>query len=185
MPTTPTQINDPVRAFASVLVPNAEPVTVHVETDTDSTALDCFGNVERRIERAGGGRRYGWAIWTHGNVMIEGEFHAVWIAPDGRLVDVTPHDIESEIVFVPDKRIQWETDAPRNRRRALRPGAAIDRAMKGLAEADAAREAYWASRREGIDYVRLPLHRANIRPNEQCRCGSGQTYEGCCRRLND
>jgi len=174
------------RAFArEVLELDTEPVNVPVETDPDSIALDCFGNVERRIERAGGGRRYGWTIWTHGNVMIEGEFHAVWIAPDGALLDVTPHDGEAEILFVPDKSIRWKTHAPRNRRRALRPGLGIERTLQRLAQQDDDREAYWASLRPGVDYVEPPLRRANFRPNEPCRCGSGHKYQECCQHIGE
>jgi SEC-C motif len=186
MPTTPKQIDETVLTFASeVLVPGAEPVIVRVETDPDSGALDCFGNVERRIERAGGGRRYGWAVWQHGTSMIEGEFHSVWIAPNGRFVDVTPHDGETEILFVPDSSIRWETHAPKNRRRALLGGPTVERTMQRLEQMDAEREAYYANPPPGVIFVEPPLHRARIGRNDKCPCNSDRKYKKCCERISE
>lgn len=182
-PSTPTTVDDTVRAFANeVLDIEAEPIILSVLVDSESEPLECFRNVERKIKLAGGSRRYGWVIWKHGASMIEGEFHSVWISPDGSLVDVTPHDDEQKIVFVPDKSIKWATEAPTNRRRALGTDEATIRKMKQLEARDAERKAYYADPPSYVRVVEKPLSRTIVGRNEPCRCGSGLKYKKCCSR---
>ena len=63
----------------------------------------CFINVLHRVRENGGSCLYGWVIWQS-PYFIEAEHHAVWKAPDGRVLDITPRvDGEKSVLFVPDK----------------------------------------------------------------------------------
>lgn len=46
----------------------------------------------------------GWAIWEFPKVMLEAEFHGVWQAPSGNLLDLMPreHLSPSSILFLRD-----------------------------------------------------------------------------------
>lgn len=184
-PTTPEAIDDTLRTFAAeALSPTEDPVFVPVETDADSLPLDCFSNVQRRIQRQGGGKRRGWVVWQHGDSMIEAEFHCVWVAPDGRLVDVTPHDGESLVVFVPDKTVR-ATAREQNRRRALRPDKEIEDKIKSIEAQYAQREALYRNPPPWVKIEEPPIFVARIGRNDECPCGSGRKYKKCCLRLND
>lgn len=46
---------------------------------------DCTGNVQSVIEIHGGTVQYGWQLWeTWRGVLLEGEFHAIWVDEHGR-----------------------------------------------------------------------------------------------------
>lgn len=62
------------------------------------------------VERYGGSVEYGWQLWElFPGVMIEAEFHAVWVAPRGDRQDVTPKEIPGvrEILFIPDPSLEY------------------------------------------------------------------------------
>ena len=183
-PTTPGAIDDTVRSFAGELTPNGKGVEVPVETGTDAIPLDCNSNVERRISQAGGGKRCGWAVWQHGDRMIEGEAHCVWVAPDGRLVDVSPQE-EKHIVFVPDRSVRFVTRAPQNRRKSLRSDTETLETIARIEEDYARREAFYANPPPGVIFAEPPLFVANVGRNELCRCKSGRKYKRCCLPLSD
>jgi hypothetical protein len=61
----------------------------------------CFNNVDRKVDETGGGRQCGWmfnerlvASIENGNYLIAVN-HAVWAAPDGKLIDITPFHAET------------------------------------------------------------------------------------------
>ena len=66
----------------------------------------CFENVPAIVERRGGSMQPGWKMREEAALFVQGDFHAVWRRPDGRLVDVTPRkDQLQEILFLPDSRM--------------------------------------------------------------------------------
>lgn len=66
-------------------------------------ANDCFVNVENKMKKDGGKVQYGWAIWYLPGILMEAEFHAVWLSPDGEYIDISPRQIQfDEIMFLPD-----------------------------------------------------------------------------------
>lgn len=73
-----------VREFCREISDGAEPVYLDTPAAQEGV-LDCFVNVEKRIAESGGSVQYGWRIWEWSNTMIEGEFHAVWVSPEGTL----------------------------------------------------------------------------------------------------
>lgn len=61
-------------------------------------ATNCFRNAERKVREAGGRVQYGWTFHHRLAEKLPGlplylyvTHHAVWHAPDGRLIDVTPY----------------------------------------------------------------------------------------------
>ena len=68
----------------------------------EAVMLDCFVNVSRYAERFGGSIQYGWLIWEWPTIMIEAEFHAVWVTPQGALKDITPNPFGmGQVLFLP------------------------------------------------------------------------------------
>lgn len=88
---TPLTIDVRVRTFCEQIRPSVEPQYVRIEPGSDDQPLDCFNNVRRRIEQAGGSIVLGWAIWEWPRVFVEAEHHAIWAPPDGTpWQDITP-----------------------------------------------------------------------------------------------
>tara|TARA_R110001592_G_scaffold88299_11_gene260083 strand:- start:10950 stop:11213 length:264 start_codon:yes stop_codon:yes gene_type:complete len=76
------EVNEYVLMLTKKLNTGFEPKRVSVQIEKDALPQSCFGNVERKIARDGGSILYGWAVWQS-SIICEGEFHAVWKAPDG------------------------------------------------------------------------------------------------------
>lgn len=109
LPKLPTDTPE-VRALCERLVPGAIPVILEVERPPWANVRDCTANVERALDHHGGSIRYGWQLWeTIPDVMLEAEFHAVWVDPSGALRDITPKDLPFEqSVFLPDPELVYE-----------------------------------------------------------------------------
>ena len=102
-PRVPEKITSPVKRLRNRIAPNEQLKYVKVLPEPDAEINESFSNLERKIERDGGGIQYGWAIWYLPGILMEAEFHAVWVSPRGELIDVSPHQIEfTEIMFLPD-----------------------------------------------------------------------------------
>ena len=102
-------------------MPDQTPVYLEVEPNIDAKHLDCFLNVERKIEKDGGIIQYGWRIWERPQIMLEAVFHAVWVSPQNRLVEITPNPINAQkILFLPDTTKVYEGKQINNIRYPLR-----------------------------------------------------------------
>ena len=100
-----------VRLLCERLVPRAIPVVLHVDAPPWADPNECTQNVASVIEIYGGSVEYGWQLWeTLPGVLLEGEFHAVWVDPKGRRLDVTPKEIAGLAcsVFLPDPALVYE-----------------------------------------------------------------------------
>lgn len=102
--TTLQRIDNVVKTFQRSIEGTKAPVFVPIRPRGDSIPNDCFENVARQVEECGGEVVHGWRIYIMPGLFLEAEFHAVWKAPDGRLVDVSlpPEEGTSRIVFFPD-----------------------------------------------------------------------------------
>lgn len=117
--TTPRGLTKTVRAFCGEVEFGKEPVYVAVDPQADAKENDCFVNVERKVKDAGGTCQYGWVIWEWEGVMLEAEFHAIWVSQDGKRLDVTPKaDHETRILFLPSD-MHWQRTPICNIRKAL------------------------------------------------------------------
>jgi hypothetical protein len=61
-------------------------------------ASNCFRNVERKVAESGGRAQFGWTFHHRLAEKMAGlplylyaTHHAVWVSPDGKLIDVTPY----------------------------------------------------------------------------------------------
>ncbi len=122
----PKILSKEVIDFCKKVSPNTEAVFLDVILDSDAKKLDCFENVKKYQHAHNGSIQYGWLIWEWPNVMIEGEFHAVWLSPNGKLVDVTPNEENfSRVLFLPDQSRSYEGAQVNNIRRSLKKSRVV------------------------------------------------------------
>ena len=111
-------IDKVVKTFQQSIRGTTPPVYVPIRPRADSIENDCFENVRRQMAEAGGDIVHGWRIYDCPGIFLEAEFHAVWKAPDGRLVDVSlpPEEGTERIVFFPDPTRTFEGEPVPSRR---------------------------------------------------------------------
>jgi hypothetical protein len=99
-----------LRKLCRRLVSNAELEIVPVEPASWAAQNECIPNVARMVEEHGGSSEYGWQLWEmFPAVLLEAEFHAVWIDEAGKRHDVTPKQIPiPAIAFVPDPAYPYQ-----------------------------------------------------------------------------
>ncbi|MCZ6837429.1 MAG: hypothetical protein O7G85_16760 [Planctomycetota bacterium] len=101
--TTPTQIDENVKAFCKTINPDVEPIYLPTRPEDWSRQGCCDQNVKRYIQDHGGKLVCGYRLWYYKNLYIEGERHAVWQSPHCEYRDVSfSVDGECSIVFIPD-----------------------------------------------------------------------------------
>jgi hypothetical protein len=98
--TTPSAISPSLLAFCREDL-GADPAFVPVFEDPDGIHGFCNLTVAAKVQHDGGSPLHGWTVWELPGALWTAEFHVVWKAPDGTLVDVTPKpDSETSILFV-------------------------------------------------------------------------------------
>jgi hypothetical protein len=110
-----TDPNEALKAFAATI--SSQPMgLVYHRPEPRANVLRCFANAEEKVRREGRGRvRYGWTfhdrVAVGKGVYLFATHHAVWHAPEGWLVDVTPfhedpkhhpHGWEGNVLFLID-----------------------------------------------------------------------------------
>lgn len=125
----PESITPSVSRFADTLVPGQEAVYIDCEPLTDRESLDCFPIVEDYVAIHGGRRELGWSIYFWPRVLLEAEFHAVWVDTHGIFHDIAPHQFPMKrILFVADPAATYGARHQiNNRMRALGPNPVIQR----------------------------------------------------------
>jgi hypothetical protein len=110
MPKAADISNKKVKDLCFMVVPNSTAVYLNVELSDDSVLNECYENVAKMIKKKGGSIQYGWQIWeTLSGVMIEAEFHAVWVDDEGVFHDITPKSLPvDKILFLPDHARRYE-----------------------------------------------------------------------------
>lgn len=121
MQKTPQSIDEPILRFCRVTLQcEREPVFLELAKDGKAVVQQCYFSVINKIHREGGRIQFGWMIWYEEGHFIEGEFHAVWLDPDGKLIDITPKvDGEKRILFCPDDKTAWNGRFVTNKRLGL------------------------------------------------------------------
>lgn len=133
--TTPPQITRHIRQLVQRVVPGGVATYMVVEPEPDALEKECFPNVEAKIARDGGRMLCGWQLWEWPHVMVEAEFHAIWLSPDGQMVDVTPKlHHETKVLFVSDPRRRYTGATVDNVRLPVRDDQLI-RHFIGVSEA--------------------------------------------------
>jgi hypothetical protein len=105
LPKTTNPLSIDVQNLCRHLDPNSRCISLKIEPVKGAIENDCYGNVDKAILLNGGKVKYGWKIWeTLPGLMIEAEFHAVWVDIEGSLHEVSPvplPEIDS-ILFLQD-----------------------------------------------------------------------------------
>lgn len=108
---TPAALTDDIRAILA-RYSEQEPVRVDVRPYSGAHPFMCYTNAAALAENFGGAAVTGWSVWRHRTLpILTLEHHAVYRAPDGSLIDVSPPlDGERATTFLPDA-VWGDTDA--------------------------------------------------------------------------
>ena len=194
--TTPSRIDESVRSFCRYLNQSAEPVYVDVQPGPADKRVECFFNVRRYVEGPGGQFAYGWSIKIWEKVYIEAEHHAVWLRPDGTLLDVTPMRRDAaRTLFLRDDRLTFDFEGMW-RRDNVRHALIVDALVVKFLEAAACWAISQEERSNGkavscterdtarvlsrYRNLQLALYRKYLRDNDTCPCDSGRKVKRCC-----
>ena len=178
--TTPGAITPAIREFCRQIDPSREPLLVPVRPARGAASGNPFALVKDHASRHGGGVQYGWTLSEQPGWYLEAEFHGVWVAPTGELVDIAGRaDGRTAVLFLPDSRRTYRGESLPNRFFALSTSPDV-RAMVQDAEFHARLRADTETR----------ARRERVRPgavgrNDPCPCGSGLKYKKCCGRSTD
>lgn len=192
--TTPPEITRAVRRLIETVVPGGEAVYLSVQPEADAVVNECFPNVEAKIARAGGRMLCGWQLWEWPHVLVEAEFHAAWVSPEGEMVDITPKPQgETLVLFVPDERRCYDGVAIDNVRMPLRDDQLIRHFIR--ASEAIVRVMNRGERATQYGYVSVPAREiepllqvrgfvgqslaSGLRDHDPCLCGSGGKYKRC------
>jgi hypothetical protein len=107
-----------VRAFSSEISRQLL-CQAYYQPEAGARPLCCFQNVWEKVARDGGGPLFGWTFSyrfnpQHGDYIVA-THHAVWCAPDNRLIDVTPftpdpaghpYTLDKYVLFLVDEAAQ-------------------------------------------------------------------------------
>lgn len=199
IPGTPTKISKDISDFCLEISPT-KPIFVKVIPIEGYRHDDCYGNVEKHIQKNGGRIQYGWIIWEIPNIFIEAEFHAVWVNNDG-YVDITPKlNYEEKILFLLDSERKFTGELIDNIRKPLVDNAFTRTLVKVAKKKFEIRNKYY----EGNPIINIPEfeirdlekyergvflseiqkdkldRKIKVGRNEPCPCGSGKKYKKCC-----
>lgn len=104
---TPSVIDSDVERIVQRIGTGTRPIYLDVVPEPYAKVVECFPAVEEKIRRDGGAQQIGWQIWKT-DILVEGEFHAVWLSPDGQLLDITPKQLPIDrILFLPDPNAKY------------------------------------------------------------------------------
>ena len=97
----PPDVTEVVQAFASELSP-LPPVRVPLRIDDKAVYGWPADGVREKIRADGGSIGFGWRLRAWPEVLLTAEPHAVWVDPDGSLIDITPDVAAGDTsLFVP------------------------------------------------------------------------------------
>lgn len=193
----PQKITTTIEELAQELSRDGAAKYVRVEAQPGAKLDDdCFANVAQKMMRSGGGFQFGWAIWEWPNVLLEAEFWAVWVTPEGEWVDVSPRARGERLLFVADDTTRFA-------------GKPIDSVTKPVidhplvAEYLALNERIWAKtdamtqagatdmaiceavaplldQKQALEQQLDETLGGGTGRNDRCTCGSGKKFKNCC-----
>lgn len=198
---TPETVSRAVLALCERIGSNSKPIYLAIEPEADCEPLDCFANVQRKVQREGGSLQAGWAIWIWPNVYIEAEHHAVYAMADGsRWKDITPQQEAgfTRRLFLPDNTAEFDFESDGWRRDNVRLAIANDPLVRqffrtaerrneilnsipgfGVVELKGALAAEYEQSTQTMMQLQLALALKYTRPNDQCFCQSGRKFKKC------
>lgn len=192
--TTPARIDASVRRLIEAVSPGMQATYLDVRAEPGATVNGCFSNVQAKSARDGGRMLCGWQLWEWPGVLMEAEYHAVWLSPGGDMVEITPKPHgEASVLFVPDERRGYDGQMVDNVRMALDPDQLIEHFIRisGAIVQVMARDGRpirhgraWvpperiAPLRQVQRFLGHAIH-SGLREHDPCLCGSGSHYRRC------
>ena len=186
--TTPARITQVIIDFCASITSDSSPEYIDVCPAPWAALNECFNNVYRMVKQYGGSMISGWAVWQRGNMLLDAEAHAIWRAPDGKLIDITPHSYnEKRILFLFDSSVCYQGITIPSHRQALTVSPLVAEFIRLYSE----RDHFMQSSTLGNVYV-MPadlhnrinalqfLFSQEVGRNDPCPCGSGLKYKKCC-----
>jgi hypothetical protein len=191
---TPPEITKYITRLIAKVGPGQLPVYLTVEPDEDAKVNECFPNVQAKIARSGGTMLCGWQLWEWPSVLVEAEFHAIWVSPDGVLNEITPkQDGERTILFVPIPSLTYKGMAKDNVRIPIRDDLLVHHFIRVSEEIFKVMNQ--GERAGKYGYVHIPAREiepllnakaflgqsilTGLRDHDPCLCGSGRKYKRC------
>lgn len=127
---SPKEENQFVKKLLGKINSEFEPEQVPVIIEKYSERLNCFRNVDRKVELDGGKVHYGWVIYQT-NILCEAERHAVWENENEELIDITPREIDfDQIMFVSDNDFEYRGQIIDNYRVNITKNKVVDHFIK-------------------------------------------------------
>jgi hypothetical protein len=112
VPRTPPEMSKQVLLLCDHLSPNIRPFFVDVRVEPNAEPKKCFNNVECKISSSGGHYQHGWRIFEFPDLYLDAEFHAVWVSPEEKYIDISPNEANvNTILFLPDL-VRTDIDMP-------------------------------------------------------------------------
>lgn len=193
--TSPKKENKFVKKLLEKINSEFIPELIPVRIEEYSEPLNCFENVDRKIEIDGGKVHYGWAIYQT-NLLCEAERHAVWENEKKELIDITPREIDfKQVMFVSDNDFEYKGQVIDNYRVNITSNKLVDHLIKVCENLNrfyslGTRENDWQINVEPevgkiiYEYEDLKtqmelyiLNGATLRTN--CICGGVKNYKNC------
>lgn len=193
---TPRFITSEILKLCHQLDATQKPGYVSVNPEPDCVLGECYDNVQRKADACGGCSRHGWNIEVWPLVLLDAQFHAVYVGPDDRMVDITPNQNKSSrILFLPDSRRRFTAEGGRilNERVPLSSDPEIVEYIALTNEKDLLEtERGIPPKNENGPQSQIQRRRAVLLATLQfrytpkrdpCPCDSGKRYLRCCYEL--
>jgi len=108
----PPRISRAITQLCAKIDNTQTPYYVPVRPESWAEPKECFENVRKKVEKRGGRIQFGWSIWEWPKVIIEAEFHAIWISSKEAHIDITPKPmLIGVILFLPDSKREYDYTA--------------------------------------------------------------------------
>jgi len=205
---TPIKITKQILTLCNEIDKSQKPYRVPVKPESWVESKECFFNVKTKVEKDRGKIQFGWTIWEYPNILIEAEFHAIWISPKNTPIDITPNPANMQkILFLPDSERVYDYSAEYYRvdniRRPLSNDPLVLDYIKISEQIFEAEERLFPGRQidpenPAFGYLEeLKQKKMSIQPqlmpqsqpqpergkpgrNTPCPCGSGKKFKKCC-----
>ena len=197
VPITPKNITKEIRDFCNDVSPGESPAQLLIQPASKAISGECFPNVNAQIKKLGGSLQHGWKITQILNLILEAEFHGVWISPEGKTIDITPDPVDTRSLFIPDRKAKYEYKQVDSIRRPLvndplvHEYIAVHKNIFEIMNRGALAYQTGKVRVNNNEYqqnlMRLGriLHLleppiGKVGRNDPCPCGSGSKFKKCC-----
>ena len=185
-----------VTDLCNMIVPNGSPIYVPCRIETQAQKNDCFSVVQNKVESFGGNIQHGWQIWKMKEIMIEAEFHAVWVDSHGDYLDIAPKDIHVEkILFLPDANLIYEGRQVNNIRKNITGDQVVqdlidlcdakfrfenkgERAFQHEIILNDSEKRFYEKISDAFSFVG-PMIAKGLKGNSPCPCNSRKKYKVC------